>query len=463
MKLKLSSSKAVGFVLMHNTLKYVLASKTNNKINIEKAETIDIHCKTALQSFQALSKAYPTARGIDSSQGIFSTEAHNIGHKDDLERVLKNKLEGEAPGSQVVLKILEQGGGAVSYFALKKALLPDDIRGVSVDTLFPHILSPLSWFDEEAPYPLLFFSSFGCDVFFSSKKAFSYSASSPTFKMDVLLSAYEALKEAQTKTLKFSGASSPQMNEVLELLESQSSITMKRLTTRLKGAHADYVLEAGLAKVLLDDHYPSFSVKPRSLCSFFKQDKKWIAISLALSLAVLVTQGTLWSIKAKCLHKANQALYSEIIARPLTEKAAKLPEEYQAKHSVSLMQEQLRNSKGKNVPFNLHPATPSVRETLAWIKTVYEKYRKDSNPPFELYGLEYRLVGQPTLKTHKVPYLVKVKMTLKAISPEIARLIHEELLNAHEFIQTEKKVTWIYHNDLYETSFFLKNNRVIHD
>ena len=98
--------------------------------------------------------------------------------------------------------------------------------------------------------------------------------------------------------------------------------------------------------------------------------------------------------------------------------------------------------------FPLSPNIYLVSDVLAWLST-----RKET---IDIRHVHYNLVKCPTLEEKNTPYLVKLEIEFTALSETIAKEFHDALKKQTPFINLSKEISWTVSQDIYKTSFYLK-------
>jgi hypothetical protein len=98
--------------------------------------------------------------------------------------------------------------------------------------------------------------------------------------------------------------------------------------------------------------------------------------------------------------------------------------------------------------FPLSPNIYLVSDVLAWLSS-----RKEN---IDIKYVHYNLIKCPTLEEKNVPYLVKIDLEFTASTEAAAREFHGTLKKQTSFINTSKEILWAVSQDVYKTSFYLR-------
>ncbi len=93
---------------------------------------------------------------------------------------------------------------------------------------------------------------------------------------------------------------------------------------------------------------------------------------------------------------------------------------------------------------------PSVTEVLSWVS------RHPLSKTFHLTDIRYRLTSLPTIETPSTTYQAVIDLELQIESPTLARKFHDALLQEKTLIDQAKEISWTARENLYRTSFHLK-------
>ncbi len=109
--------------------------------------------------------------------------------------------------------------------------------------------------------------------------------------------------------------------------------------------------------------------------------------------------------------------------------------------------------------FPLYPDVPNLSDLLAWLGShPYAKAPAPGEAPLiEIQSLQYTLVKRPDSKKKREKYRVKVDLEFQTGTPKNAREFHEALLKPNDFVDPKTEVKWNASQNLYRTTFFLKN------
>lgn len=470
------SYKSLGFSIDEYTLKYALISKTKNNFTVEKEEKFSLDCKTALQSFIELSQKVPTACSFPSYLGLLRTEKLPQKKRAHATLILKNKVESTLLSDQVLLKDWKSQKKTLSYYAIKEKTVHKFNEkcknlGLVCDHLHPQSFAYASLLAINntglEPKMYLCFNEWGCEVIILKKKVllecFYLQSCTSLFieklhqRLHLLESKYK-LPSSKVEVLNDSGASFA----ILDSITAKSDFHFERTQFPKFLLHKEYLGEIGSALILMETRqcFPSFMPQNKTYPLLKKKYKHHLLSSLLLILLTLGVQAALWTQRIGEQKKANQLLYSQIIGqikkKPL-KPSENLPTKLENKKALTSINKILLSRIQKTPPYPLKPNTLLVTEVLMWFKSMYDQLPTDHySNPIKLNSLEYKLVSYPIYKKKKAPYLVRVSLSFKASSPEIARGFHQLLLKDKEVIQSQKKVTWTFQNNLYHASFYLK-------
>ncbi|NGX53345.1 MAG: hypothetical protein K1000chlam4_00054, partial [Chlamydiae bacterium] len=107
--------------------------------------------------------------------------------------------------------------------------------------------------------------------------------------------------------------------------------------------------------------------------------------------------------------------------------------------------------------FPLLPGVPKVNDLLAWFSALPQIVDENGETNIIIEKLNYTMVKKPDLSQKKEHYLVRVDLEFSANNPSLARGFHDALLAPNPMVSPKKEVTWGSSNQLYKTSFFLKD------
>ncbi len=107
------------------------------------------------------------------------------------------------------------------------------------------------------------------------------------------------------------------------------------------------------------------------------------------------------------------------------------------------------NKETKEFPYFL--LNPKVTEVLYWLNN--HSFLTNA----EIISFKYELEKYPTIFTEKEPYIAKIELEFKPTNPQEARQFHESILKSEGYADGTKTVNWDIYQDIYKTSFYLKN------
>lgn len=97
---------------------------------------------------------------------------------------------------------------------------------------------------------------------------------------------------------------------------------------------------------------------------------------------------------------------------------------------------------------------PKVSEFIQWINA-----SSLAEAPLLIDQLSYSMPTFPSIGKANLPYKVKIEIVFRAPSPLTAQKFKKALLSFHSPIDQEKNISWSNKGDVYQTSFFLKNQQ----
>jgi len=110
----------------------------------------------------------------------------------------------------------------------------------------------------------------------------------------------------------------------------------------------------------------------------------------------------------------------------------------------------------KETPYLLR--APNVTEALGWISShPFIEALATTEDPLVIQTVKYQLVSFPHIDAMRDPYKAKLELEFMVKSPMNARKFHEALLQEDDFVDGENEFSWEASDDVYRTSFFLKN------
>ena len=98
---------------------------------------------------------------------------------------------------------------------------------------------------------------------------------------------------------------------------------------------------------------------------------------------------------------------------------------------------------------------PKVSEILSWLYS--HPLMQEKVDPIRITSFHYQLISFPRIDAPKEPYEAKIELEFETKSPLNARKLHEEIHEGNEWVSNKEEVQWDVTENLYRTSFNLKN------
>lgn len=460
--------KAIGLQVDQSTIKYALVTYNKNKIIVNESQSFDIHCKTALQRLQTLSRKYPTCILSPSSNVFFTTLSWGSPKSKDKKKILKNKIEPLLGDQKIIVQGLKRS--PYSFFIAKEGEALKAPEG-SIDSKLPFqkkILDSQALFVLEDHLPEVLPTKLS--LYLTEEKAYFYFFKEEKLNLYLCesikdLSKEELLKkilrfffakqlELQTKEIYIYGAH-PSLNFITTQIEKRGSLKVNlNCFDGLEKKNAAFLVEIGAALSLLTSGDEGLS--PVSLLSFFKIHKASLALNSLIIVSLFFVSSLYWNHKLTQAEAKNKSLYQQTSFNLKGQVDENFDLSYE---KVEQLQAFLKKKKKENPPHFLEPPTFLVSDTLAWLSCVENKIRESEKSAFfVLEDFNYRLTTPPQAKKRKSAKQVKVTFSFSTNSSQVSRRLYEEVSKATEIVDTSQKIDWHFQNDKYEISFFLKRN-----
>jgi hypothetical protein len=99
------------------------------------------------------------------------------------------------------------------------------------------------------------------------------------------------------------------------------------------------------------------------------------------------------------------------------------------------------------------PLAPKVSSFILWLSK--NSFFRKANAKITYFN--YKLVEYPSLKNSKKRYVARVDLEFETKDHALAREFRESLCKEKEMVEGKREISWDVEENLYKTSFFLKN------
>ena len=470
MFINLFHNKAVGFKFFDTFIKYAFITYTDNKIIVNETQLFNINCKTALHRLQHLLAKYPSCYLIDTSESTLNPAPRDIANAHDRKQIVKNKIESIINNNKVILRLFCQTKKTeASLLALQEKTLAAHEKKLLLLGLKPQktILTneALTSLDRLFLPPddkvLILINQEKVECLFFNKKKLTFSAAFPASDLNssqiekkILRLLYGSYSNAHAPSLEFHG-NHPNLDSLLTSIEKETGSFCKRvLYQNFEGETPHFLEEIGAAFSLLQKGEGGF--QKENLETTYKLYKKPLFANAGIILGLFLLSFLFWNQKHSYIEKGNKALFDQSLSR-LSEN----PKLY-SNEQLSSLKEILSMKQKKSPSFLFRPKTFSVSDTLAWLSHISKDLGTGSlKEPITIESFKYSVVSSPTVKTPLTPHKVKVSFSFTTTSSQAARSIRDRIIKSSGVVDKTKKIDWGYHSDLYQVSFFLKDNLFI--
>lgn len=478
MKLNFFSYKSIGFSFDQYTLKYALITK--NKMGFLQIEvnSFSFECKTALQSFLELGKKIPTALSFSSNRGLLGIEKNLIKKRNYFRCVLKNKLQSALQTENLIIKEWASQKNEISYFAIKESLLEQEEtlsreKGLLINHRHPTAFSFASLLEQFSDLPklsglFLCFDPQGCEllIFAQSQFRMGYSASkaNPNYEQYIKSILLNFCQNPATQSIQiyfYQEEGDHPIQEHLYLFAKKLQFKVEKCSWPLRHEELSYLREIGSALVLLKsgDPFPSFS-RDQTLFSYLRKKYGFkLIFSILLFTFSFAFIDLYWKERTKQERKRSELIYRELFQKgERLGFSSKATPTFKGGESLLVLQNALKAYRKQNPHYLLQPTHISLSQCLYWLTSlnnVLGEGKKES--PISVDSLHYKWVEQPKTAKIQIVNQVKISLSFSSKTPEDARQFYQLIETDQHFVDHKKKVTRSFQNNLYHTTFFLKN------
>jgi hypothetical protein len=478
MKSNFFSYNSIGFSVTQYTLKYALITKNKKGFIQIQVNSFSLECKTALQTFLKLSKKIPIAESFSSNRGLLGIEKNLIKKKAHFRSVLKNKLESTLQTEKLIIKDWVSQKSELSYFAIKDSVLDQEGLitreiGVSANHIHPSAFSFASLLEQFSDLPklsglFLCFDSKGCELLFFTQGQLSTgyytSRTNPKYEQyirSILLNFSQNPATQNIQVYLYDGGGGETAQDALYLFANKLKFKVQKANWPLRDKELPYLREIGSALVLLKkgEPFPSFA-RERTLISYFRKKYGFkLLFSMILFTLSLSFIHSYWKERAKQERKKSELIYQDLVQQGgILGLNSKTPSIFRGKESLIALQNELKAYRKQNPYYLLRPTHLSLSQFLYWLTSLNNALGKAKNEsPISVDTLHYKWVqGSKTSKNRKESQ-VKIFLSFSSKTPEDARQFYQLIEMDQNFVDHKKKVTRSFQNNLYHTTFFLKN------
>ena len=184
------------------------------------------------------------------------------------------------------------------------------------------------------------------------------------------------------------------------------------------------------------------------------------------TLVLAATTSLVLSFLFYCSEKKQESLLKDAIEKEFVSIAQEpwansfkdfLPSNIQGYENAQEAIDKVITEMKKQSLYPLTPNVPSVSAIIQWI----EKQVHDISPQMEAITIQkmtYSFVQYPTIDQPKKHYQLKIELEFTTTNTQVARAFHDRLLSPqNDLIDLKSEVKWNVSQDVYKTTFFIKD------